>query len=69
MKLLLLSVLLALSGCAASVITSNARAVLIHAPGVASAQILADAECGRNARYARYVQPGGNYTYHFDCVL
>jgi len=57
-----------LAGCGATVKTSSARGVYVHAPTVASAQELANGECAKHKRFAKYSQPGGNFTHHFDCV-
>lgn len=65
--ILALSVAL-LSGCAASVKASSPRSAVIHAGGIASAQKLADSECAKHQRFAKFVQ-GGDFVFHFDCVL
>lgn len=59
---------LQLGGCAASVKASSARSVVIKAGGIGKAQVLADSECAKHARFAKFVQ-GGDFVYHFDCVL
>ena len=57
-----------LSGCAASVKASSARSAVIHAGGLAKAQTLADSECAKHDRFAKFVQ-GADFVFHFDCVL
>lgn len=69
--------LLLLAGCAASVISSNPRSVVIDAgkPPLASrssadAQRLADQECAKHNRHARMTGRPEPYRneYVFDCV-
>lgn len=64
-----------LSGCAAQVVSSNARSVVIGGDyrfygGTAAAQKLADAECAKHKRFAKMVgRPNDSSTeYVFDCV-
>ena len=57
-----------LSGCAASVKASSPRSAVIHAGGLAKAQTLADSECAKHDRFAKFVQ-GADFVFHFDCVL
>lgn len=61
-----------ISGCAAKVITSNARTVVVESHGMntAESQILADKECAKYQRYARVVaRPTFDLReYVFDCV-
>jgi hypothetical protein len=61
-----------LSGCAAKVVTSSPRSVVVHSEGMdtAESQTLADKEC---AKYQRHAQLTGRPTYWlreyvFDCV-
>lgn len=62
-----------LSGCAAKVISSNPRTVIVHSEGMdtAGSQALADKEC---AKYQKDAKLTGRPTYWlreyvFDCVL
>lgn len=67
--------LLLLTGCAAQVVSSSPRTVVIDA-GVppkwksADAQRLADAECAKHRRYARMVGRPNEDTreFVFDCI-
>lgn len=59
-----------LAGCAAGVISSNPRSVVI---GVGSerggdAQALADAECRKHNRYAKFNRKMSQMEWSFDCV-
>jgi hypothetical protein len=60
------------AGCAAQVVSSSARSVIVdsHTQGVDSAQRLADGECAKHGRLARLVNPPrfGSNEYLFDCV-
>lgn len=72
MRLLALTATLALAGCAAQVLTATPRSVVILAPtgGVAKAQPLAEAECAKHGRHARYIGTDRAPSQHlFDCVL
>lgn len=64
--------LVALSGCAAKVVSSSARTVVISAGDarVQEAQSLADKECARHSRHARMIaRPNPNSDqFVFDCV-
>lgn len=65
----LLALAAALTGCAASIIDTNPRSVVLRA-GTAmssSATQTAQAECQRHGRNARLNQRDGN-VWHFDCV-
>jgi hypothetical protein len=61
-----------LFGCAAKVISSSPRTVVVRAPdtGYAQAQALADKECGKNQRYVKMIkQPTPFATeFVFDCT-
>jgi hypothetical protein len=61
-----------LSGCAAKVVSSNPRTVVIDSPSmsVSDAQKLADKECSKHNRYARiYIKPVHfSSEFVFDCV-
>ena len=71
-RLLLLAALLGLAGCAAKVVSSSARTVVVRAPGsaYAEAQKMGDAECSKFNRFARMVaRPGPTSAeFIFDCV-
>lgn len=62
-----------LTGCAASVISTSPRTVIIDAnsQGPAAVQKLADAECAKHGRYAQLKnRPAfGSNEHVFDCVL
>ena len=64
--------LVAFSGCAAKVVSSSARTVVISAGDarVQEAQSLADKECARHSRHARMIaRPNPNSDqFVFDCV-
>jgi hypothetical protein len=69
MRGLLLVGVVVLAGCAAQVISSSERSVVVRARihDVADAQRLADAEC---AKYGRKARLGGKLTnnqYSYDC--
>jgi hypothetical protein len=68
MKSLVLLLTLAVAGCGATVKASSPRSVVIHAGGVASAQTLANTECAKHGRFARFVQERPEFVYTFDCV-
>jgi hypothetical protein len=61
---------LLLAGCGAPVklMSSSPRTVQVQSfKGMAPAQAMADAECGKHGRMARWVS--GDINYVFDCVL
>jgi len=63
---------LTLAGCASTnqtrVVSSSARTVsVLSFKGMAEAQKMADTECQKHGRLARWVS--GDVTYIFDCVL
>ena len=61
-----------LAGCAASVISSSPRTVVIRSQtGITEAQPLAEAECkAQGGRHARYYGTGRAMTeLIFDCIL
>lgn len=64
---------LLLVGCAAKVVSSSPRTVVIRAGGayVAESQALADAECKKHGRYARLIERPSRTSAEFiyDCVL
>lgn len=63
---------LALTGCAAKVVSSSPRTVVVSAPdnSVAEAQGLADAECRKHQRFARLIERPSPTSdqFIFDCV-
>lgn len=72
MKIALLVLCTCISGCAASVIASTPRSVTIDAMDLAAATALAQAECQKHARHARFIgKTEAVYMqgYAFDCVL
>jgi hypothetical protein len=68
-KLTLLSVVLFLSGCASSVLASSERSVVVHSAGFAKAQAVADTECAKHGRKARFAHRPQEFQYAYDCVL
>lgn len=72
MFLMIAATAVLLAGCAAHVVQSNPRSVLVDAEsqGVAAAQKLADAECTKQGRIAQLKNPPafGSNQYLFDCV-
>lgn len=72
MRLVLLTMCIWLTGCAATVIASTPRSVTIDALDLASATPLAQEECQKHGRHARFIgmtQASYLYGYAFDCVL
>lgn len=72
MKVLLLLAFVTLTGCAAEVISSSERSVVVrsHTADAPGAQKLADAECAKRNRFAR-MSARPDYTsndFVFDCV-
>lgn len=59
-----------LAGCAAQVVSSSPRTVVVRAGSVMvkDAQNLANIECGSHGRYARLGQKSTPNEYIFDCV-
>lgn len=68
MRLIVLSLLLTLAGCAASVKASSPRSAVISAPSIARAQAAADAECGKHRRIAQFVLENPEFVFTFNCV-
>jgi len=70
--LALVAVAAIVSGCAARVVSSSPRSVVVdsESQGVAAAQKLADSECGKHGLHARLVNRPrfGSNEYLFDCV-
>lgn len=68
-KIILAMAVLALAGCAnqTRVASSSQRSVsVVSFKGMQPAQDMADAECAKHGRLARWVS--GEVTYIFDCV-
>lgn len=59
-----------LSGCATKVVSSSERTVMIQGTlkDAASAQVLADAECKKYGRLARYYEARPGHLLIYDCV-
>lgn len=68
MKTLILALAALLAGCGSTVKASSPRSAVVHAGGVAGAQKLADTECAKHGRYARFVQERPEFVFTFDCV-
>jgi hypothetical protein len=70
MRLAALAFVLALAGCAAQVISSGPRTVVVRAHGgIGEGQPIAEAECQKHARHARYIGAERGVTQLvFDCV-
>lgn len=72
-NLLVVICVVMLSGCAAKVVSSSARTVVVRAPdlAIAESQALADAECKQHGRYARLIARPSPTSAEFvyDCVL
>lgn len=65
-----LVVALTLAGCAAKVVSSSERSVVVnaHPRDVAEAQSLADQQCLKHGRKARLLRlPQGDRSFLFDC--
>ena len=71
MKKVLLLVCVLMSGCAAQVISSSERSVVVKAriQDVAEAQALADAECKKRGMLARLSNKMTANQFLFDCVI
>lgn len=69
-KLLLLAAIAALSGCAAKVISSGERTVVVRAGSamVGDAQKLGEEECRKYGRKARLAGKAAETQFVFDCV-
>lgn len=64
-------VALSLAGCAAKVVSSSERAVVVnaHPRDAADAQTLADQQCAQHGRKARLVRlPQSDRSFLFDCA-
>jgi len=63
-------VALVLGGCAAQVVSSTPKSVVVKAriQDAAEANTLAEAECKKNGLSARFAGKSGGNQYFFDCV-
>lgn len=70
MKKLVLLVCVLMSGCAAQVVSSNERSVVVQAGArdAGSAQALADVECKKVGRFARLSIKATHNQYVYDCI-
>lgn len=68
----LVAVGVGLIGCAAQVVSSSPRTVVVRAPdgAIAESQKLADVECAKHGRYARMIERPSprSAEFVFDCV-
>ena len=71
MRLLVLMVAVLVGGCAAQVVSSSARTVVVQAGSAmtAEAQVAADAECAKHNRFARLASKPTPNQFIYDCVL
>lgn len=71
MRAAVLVLAVVLSGCAAKVLTTGPRSVVIMAPalGFDAAQQSAEAECSKHGRHARFAQKLTPIQFSYDCVL
>lgn len=69
-SVLLFCCVMLISGCAAQVISSSERSVMVKArvQDVAEAQALADAECKKHGRFARLSMKASANQFVYDCV-
>lgn len=72
MKHLLVLICVLMTGCAAKVVSSSPRTVVVRAPdtSIAESQKLADIECAKYSRYARMIDRPSPMSseFVFDCV-
>lgn len=70
MRVVAVMVLALLTGCAAQVLSSGPRSVIVKAriQDAGGAQALAEAECQKNGRHARLSMKPDASQYAFDCV-
>jgi ABC-type molybdate transport system substrate-binding protein len=69
--IILAATVLLITGCAASVITSNERMVMVHAGSLDAkkAMDLAQTECAKYHRHARLTaKPDEDMQWVFDCI-
>lgn len=71
MRVAVLVLAVVVSGCAAKVLTTGPRSVVVRAPamGFDSAQQAAEAECSKHGRHARFAQKLTPVQFSYDCVL
>jgi len=70
MKQLLLLVCVLMTGCAAELISSNEKTIIVQArrQDVANAQDIAEAECQKRGLHARLTSKPASNQFGFDCV-
>ena len=71
MKIAVLVLCICLSGCAAKIIATTPRSVTVDAMDIGSATPVAQAECQKHGRHARFIgqtEAVYMYGYAFDCV-
>ena len=70
MKKLLLLVCVLMTGCAAELISSNEKLIVVQArrQDVANAQDIAEAECQKRGLHARLTSKPASNQFGFDCV-
>lgn len=71
LRLIPLAVVIAVAGCAAKVLDSNERTVIVHSVSAnpKDAFALANPECAKHGRYARLkIKPDDDRQWVFDCV-
>lgn len=64
----ILIVTVLLTGCGAWVKASSPRSVTVAADTIRQAQEVANAECAKHQRFARFSQEHQRFNYTFDCV-
>jgi len=70
MKKLMLLVCILMTGCAAELISSNEKLIVVQArrQDVANAQDIAEAECQKRGLHARLTSKPASNQFGFDCV-
>jgi hypothetical protein len=68
MKILTLLLFVLLAGCAGKVSSSTGRSTHVVAPTPKQAMSLAEQECSKNGRHARFGAKVEQFEYMFDCV-
>lgn len=59
---------LVLTACGSTVLATNPRSVTVESVNVRGAQPVAQAECQKYGRHARYRAKTSGMTYDYDCV-
>lgn len=57
-----------LSGCAASIKASSPRSVVVDSWSMKAAQEMANAECGKHKRFAKFIQENPEFVFTYHCV-